>query len=218
VRKLLMLVLMAVAVLMPGCVSLPRSSRVENTATLVFGDVTVCKTNFEIRFSATVQQVEGWVQHLLYLHGYQWLKEQSAIVSDARLSQLQHAIALLNEALWDKLWIGLDSDEAFEVRVYIEYAGRRVKANELVQSDEELHVGDMVFLGCPYFDVVALGSASLADCRLCPVLPLEQKALQERFVRQNGESGYEINTPNMFAVGAKVQVIMKIPNSPAYRK
>jgi hypothetical protein len=178
---------------------------------LTFGDVSVCKENSEIRFYATVKKDVGWVQHLLYLHGYQWLEEQSAIVSDARLPELQHGIAVLDWELWDELWQGIDSDRAFDVRVYFEHEGKRVKANSLVNTDDEIHAGDIVFLGCPYFDAVALGTIAEVDCVLCPVFPLEQEALHERFVRENGESGYEINVREMFDRGSKVEVIIKIP-------
>jgi hypothetical protein len=195
-----------------GCISLPEPIDESNEEILEFGNVTVCKANSEISFYATVKKDEGWVQHLLYLHGYQWLREQSAIVSDARLPELQHAIAVLNWELWDELWQGIDSDKAFDVRVYIEHEDRRVKANKLVNTDNKIHIGDIVFLGCPYFDAVALGTTALVDCVLCPVFPLEQQALQERFIRENGESGYEINVREMFDAGSKVKVIIRIPS------
>ncbi len=190
---------------------MPESLSENAEGVFKFGGITVCKVNSEIRFYATVKRDEGWVQHLIYLHGYQWLQEQSAIVSDAHLPQLQHGIAILDWKLWDELWQGIDSERAYDVRVYIEHEGRRVKANTLVNIDDEIHVGDMVFLGCPYFDAVALGTAAQVDCALCPVFPLEQEALQERFVRDNGESGYEINAREMFDAGSKVEVILKLP-------
>jgi len=211
VCKVGIVVFLCLFMFLSGCAPLPESSAENEEGVFTFGGITVCKANSEISFYATVKKDEGWVQHLLYLHGYQWLEEQSAIVSDARLPELQHAFAVLDWELWDELWQGIDSGKAFDVRVYIEHEGARVKANMLVSSADEIHVGDMVFLGCPYFDAVALGTTAQVDCILCPVFPLEQEALQERFVRENNESGFEINTRDMFDVGSKVEVIIKVP-------
>lgn len=210
-RRLVNVLLIFAIILLSGCTPLSQPSAENDEGILSFGDVTVFKTNSEIRFYATVKKAEGWVQHLLYVQGYQWLEEQSAIVSQARLPQLQHAFAVLDWELWDELWQGIDSDRAFDVRVYFEHEGKRVKANSLVNTDDKIHAGDIVFLGCPYFDAVALGTIAEVDCALCPVFPLEQEALQERFVRENGESGYEINVREMFDSGSKVEVIIKIP-------
>jgi len=211
VHKFGIVAFLCLFMVLSGCAPLPEPSALDEKGVFTFGGITVCKVNSEISFYATVKKDEGWVQHLLYLHGYQWLKEQSAIVSDARLPELQHGFAVLNWELWDVLWQGIDSEKAYDVRVYIEYEGRKANANTLVNTTDEIHVGDMVFLGCPYFDAVALGTAAVVDCALCPVFPLEQEALQERFVRENNESGYEINTYEMFDVGSRVEVIIKVP-------
>jgi len=196
--------------LLLGCAPLSEVPTEVEGEVLEFGEVTVCKETDEISFFATVKKDEGWVQHLLYLHGYQWLMEQSAIISSARLPQLQHALAVLDWELWDELWQGIDSERAKDVRVYVEHEGRRVEADTLIEADDAIYVGDIVFLGCPYFDSVALGNAAQVDCVLCPVFPLEQQALQERFVRENGQTGYEINTQRMFEAGSKVEIIMKL--------
>lgn len=209
-HKFVIALSICITFVLSGCAPLSEPTAENDEGVFTFGGVTVCKENSEISFYATVKKDEGWVQHLLYLHGYQWLKEQSAIVSDARLPELQHGLAVLDWALWDELWQGIDSDKAFDVRVYIEYEGVRVKADMLVDTDDDIHVGDLIFLGCPYFDAVALGTTAVVDCTLCPVFPLEQEALSERFVRENGESGYEINTRDMFEAGSQVQVIIKV--------
>ena len=208
--KIVIVVFVCMILVLSGCATLPEPPAENDEGIFTFGGVTVCKENSEIKFYATVIKDEGWVQHLLYLHGYQWLKEQSAIVSEARLPELQHGFAVLDWELWDELWQGIYSDKAYDVRVYIEHEGVKVKADTLVDTDDEIHVGDLIFLGCPYFDAVALGTAAVVDCTLCPVFPLEQEALSERFVRENGESGYKINIRNMFEAGSKVQVIIKV--------
>ena len=210
-HKFGIVVFLCLFMVLSGCAPLPEPSPENDEGVFNFGAITVCKVNSEISFYATVKKDEGWVQHLLYLHGYQWLKEQSAIVSDARLPELQHGFAVLDWELWDELWQGIDSEKAYDVRVYIKYGERKVNANTLVNTSDEINVVDIVFLGCPYFDAVALGTTAAVDCALCPVFPLEQEALQERFVRENSESGYEINAHDMFDVGSKVEVVIKVP-------
>ena len=210
-RRLIIIMLMFIALFFAGCVPSPELSAVSEEETYRFGDVTACKTNMEISFYATIAKDQGWTQHLIYLHGYQWLREQSAIVSDALLPDLQQSFAVLNWELWDILWQGIDSERAYDIRVYIEHEGGRAEAGTLVNADDEIHVGDLVFLGCPYFDAVALGTAAQVNCSLCPVFPLEQKALQQRFIRENGQSGFEINEQEMFLAGSRVKVIIRLP-------
>ena len=176
-----------------------------------FGEITVCAVNSEIRFYAIVKKNEGRVQHLLYLTGYHWLKEQAAIVSDANLTELQNSFALLDWELWDELWQGIESNKTRSVKVYIEQEGKRVAAGGLVGATDSIYIGDLMFLGCPYFDAVALDIAIERDCGSCPVFPLEQRALQEKFVRNNGESGYMINNLEEFDIGSRVGVMIKLP-------
>ncbi len=175
-----------------------------------FGEITVCEANSEIRFYAVVEKNEGWVQHLLYLTGYHWLKEQAAITSDANLTELQNSFALLDWELWDALWQGIESDKTHGVKVYIEQEGKRITAGSLVGATDDIYVGDLMFLGSPYFDAVALDNAIGRECRSCPIFPLEQRALQKMFVRNNGESGYIINHSEMFDIGSRVAVIIKL--------
>jgi len=211
VRKIFFGISIIILLFLSGCASSVESKTTEVQNVFTFGNVSVNREKLEIRFSATVKKNEGWVQHLLYLHGYQWLEEQSAIVSDARLPELQHGFAMLDWEMWDELWQGIDSEKAFDVKVYIEYEGQQFRANTFIDTVDEIHIGDMIFLGCPYFDSVALGTTAEVDCVLCPVFPLEQEALQERFVRENGESGYNINIHKMFDTGSRIEVIIKLP-------
>lgn len=210
-RRFVGIMLAFVALFSAGCVPMQEPTVQKEDILYRFGDVTACAASFEISFYATVQKDAGWAQHLLYLHGYQWLREQSAIVSDALLPDLQNGFAALNWELWDMLWQGIDVAKAYDVRVYIEFDGERTEARNLINTDDEIHVGDMVFLGCPYFDAVALGTAATVNCSLCPVFPLEHKALSQRFIRENGESGYEINGLEMLNVGNRVKVIISLP-------
>jgi len=184
---------------------------IETEYVLYFGGVRVDKEMREIRFDAVVNITRGWVQHLVYLHGYQWLREESAIVSDARLPELQHAIAVLDWELWDNFWQGIDNEETKKIKLYISQGETKIEANHFINIDETIYLGHIVFLGCPYFDGVALGTAALVDCELCPVFPLEREALQSRFTRENGLSGFELNEDMMFGQDTEVEVIIQFP-------
>ena len=172
------------------------------------GDIVVDAVKGEIQFRAQVQKREGWVQHLVYLHGYKWLKEESAITADAKLADLQKAIALLNWRLWDKLWY--KKVKSRELAIFIKWNEKEVIAQELVRAEDTLGIEDLIFLGSPYFDHIALEASPGVDCRLCPVFPLEEKALRESFIRESGQSGYELNSERMSSQGTEVTIIMRL--------
>jgi hypothetical protein len=204
-------VILALIPLPAGCAPRNELPARESGKNYTFGEITVCRAEAQIRFTAEVSKAEGWVQHLVQLSGYQWLEENSALVSLANLSDLQKGFAALDWKLWDELWQGIDSEEAYGVQVYLDHGGRKLSARTLVNADDPLHVGDLIFLGCPYFDAVALSASGAVDCLSCPVFPLEQEALRKSFVRESGESGFEINAQKMFAAGSQVEVIIKLP-------
>lgn len=177
------------------------------------GEIIVDTVKREIQFRAQVQKRDSWVQHLVYLEGYKWLKEESAIISEAKLADLQKAIALLDWKLWDKLWYRKESkikDQTSKVIMSIKLDGVKMPAQELVMVEDKLEIGDFIFLGSPYFDHVALEAHPGVDCRLCPVFPLEEKALRETFVRESGQSGYKLNSERMPAQGAEVSIILEL--------
>jgi len=70
------------------------------------GSVSVDTKNGEIWFKGKVFKDKSWVQHLVYLEGYKWLKDESAIIAAARLVDLQRAIAILDWKLWDEIYYG----------------------------------------------------------------------------------------------------------------
>lgn len=203
--------LIAVVAIAVGCKAEQRPPAEVRHEGYAFGNITVCDSLSEISFYATVVKNEGWVQHLIYLHGYQWLREQSAIVSESKLSELQHGFALLDWELWDDLWQDIESQRTKEVEVFIKHEGRKIAAGSLAATPDTMYIGDLIFLGCPYFDAVALGTDRIVDCTKCPVFPLEQKALRGKFEREGGESGYNINSLQMPAVGSRVLVIIRAP-------
>jgi len=145
---------------------------------------------------------------LLYLQGYKWLEEESAIVSQANLLDLQQAIALLDWKLWDDLWYRKKGGEQLSMSLQWEEGEdlKKVQAREVINTRDALGIEDLVFLGSPYFDPMVLGSSSWTDCTICPLFPLEQKMLREEFRRESGQSGYEVNLP---PEGTRVTVIIE---------
>ncbi|MBU4140413.1 MAG: hypothetical protein KKA80_00770 [Candidatus Omnitrophica bacterium] len=171
------------------------------------GRVSVDTEKGEIQFKGRIFKDNEWVQHLLYLEGYKWLKEESAIISNAELSDLQKAIALLDWRLWDELWYRKTSNQ--KLLLSVKWDEEEVAAQKLVLTEDELEIGDLIFLGSPYFDHIALEAPPGVDCRLCPVFPLEEKALRETFIRASGQSGYELNSEKMPSQETEVTMIMR---------
>ncbi|MBU3934085.1 MAG: hypothetical protein KKH11_05420 [Candidatus Omnitrophica bacterium] len=172
------------------------------------GRVSVDTEKGKIQFKGRIFKDNEWVQHLLYLEGYKWLKEESAIISNAELSDLQKAIALLDWRLWDELWYRKTSNQ--KLLLSVKWDEEEVAAQKLVLTEDELEIGDLIFLGSPYFDHIALEAPPGVDCRLCPVFPLEEKALRETFIRESGQSGYELNSAIFPSKGTEVSIILKL--------
>ncbi|MBT9129966.1 MAG: hypothetical protein DDT41_00230 [candidate division WS2 bacterium] len=182
------------------------------------GDIVVDTIKGEIQFRAQVREKKGWVQHLVYLDGYKWLREESAIISQGKLSDLQKAIALLDWRLWDELWHRKNQKSTDPVswvarnqklKLFIKWDEKEIAGQELVLTEDNLEIEDLIFLGSPYFDHIALEAPPGVDCRLCPVFPLEEKALRELFIRESGQLGYELNLEKMPYQGAEVTIIVR---------
>jgi hypothetical protein len=191
----------------------PRPPLMPKEGLYQLGGVIVDTIGGEIRFDAEVQKREGWVQHLIYLHGYRWLKEESAITADVRLADLQKAISLLDWKLWDELWHRQNAKckmQNAKLVVFVKWDRRKIPAQKLVLADDKLEIGDFIFLGSPYFDHIVFDKPPDVDCRLCPMFPLEQKALRELFIRESDQSGYELNSEGMPSQGTEVTVIIQI--------
>lgn len=181
------------------------------------GNVSVDTRKGQIRLSGKVFIDEGWVQHLVYLEGYKWLREESAIIADAKLANLQKVIALLDWRLWDELWYKKVKSEKSKVKgqglaVSVKWDEEEIAARKLVLTEDKLEIGDFIFLGSPYFDHIALEAPPGVNCRLCPLFPLEEKALKEEFRRESGESGYELNSPLFPPKGTEVTIIIRGAN------
>jgi hypothetical protein len=180
-----------------------------------FGDVMVDSNTREIRFDGKVQQNDGWVRFLIYLDSYRWLKEEAAIVSTASLTDLQKAIAMLNWQLWDHLWHRETTGE--EVAVVLTWQDDTAEANEFVQVPDRLGIGDLVFLGSPFFDPLFLDRCTqtivciaLQERPQCPLFFL-QESVEKKFTRVCGTAGYQLNGKQLPPPGTKVTVIIRVP-------
>ncbi len=199
---------------------IPRRAKIteeliEEEGKFRLGEVNINTENGEMHFKGKVQKNKDWVQHFLYLHGYKWLKEESAIISEARLSDLQKAIALLDWRLWDELWYKKTEDrrqktENRKLLVSVKWDEEEVAVQELVLTEDKLEIGDFIFLGSPYFDHIALEASQGVDCRLCPIFHLEEKVMRELFIRESGQSGYELNSERIPPQGTEVTIIIRL--------
>lgn len=195
----------------------PPSPLVQSDDLISFGDITVHLTSREIRFHGEVRQAEGSVWLLLHLAGYQWLEEEAAIVSSARLIDLQQAIALLDWQLWDRLWLREGGEHDTGAEVLIGWDGDKVAANELIQTQYCLDIGDLIYLGSPFFDALFLTRCkqtvlciALSNHSQCPLFILHE-TIEAKFVRGSGERGYHLIHERLPAVGTAVTVIIRVP-------
>ena len=151
-----------------------------------FGKVEADTLSGEISFPARVRVDRGPVRYLLNLEGYLWLDEESALVSPARLLDLQQALALLDWEFWEDYRMAVLEERPppagpFTLRL----------AREGDRDDREIPgkggVAGLLFLGSPYFDGLVL-AASPGDCLACPLYPLEREAV-ERLQERAGLTG-----------------------------
>lgn len=169
------------------------------------GKITVDAQKREIRFKGKVAKNEGEVLYLVYLHGYKWLEERSAIVSNAKLSDLQKAIALINWRLWDDLWVNQNN---LNIPVIIKYGSKEEKAEELVISEKkQLGILDFIYLGSPAFDPIVLES-TLTACDRCPLLPLEMKLIED--FKGTTTAAFKLNFDEALQRGMNVEIMLKL--------
>lgn len=159
-----------------------------------------------ISFSGIVSQDAGEVTFLISARGYPWVEDESAVVSDVRLNNLQLAVAMLNWRLYDDIWFGRSEGEGVEV--YISWDDEIHNARDLIDTDEHLGAARLIFFGSPYFDHIAL-EGTTGDCTICPIFPLEQQAMREQFERESGKAGYKLSD-RMPPAGTEVIIILEV--------
>lgn len=189
------------------------------------GNIIIDKNKEEILFSGKVAKTTGWVQFLIYIDGYKWLEEEAAIISDARLKDLQLSLALLDWKYWDEFYymkrgeeIDFETDEMeLLLRWKEDNKFKTIKARETIiikEAKDYLKLPGFIFLGYPFFDPIVLDGKLRDSCLGCPFFPVEEKTLRQLFKRKSGESGYEINPEVMPPLNAEINIIIKKSNLP----
>lgn len=169
-------------------------------------EILVDRENKQVRFNGEVMKDRGKVQFLIYAIGYKWLREESAIVSEVKLKDLQNAIATIDPVLWDDFYVKGNHPDRLTLSVI--FNGKKVEANKLVRAEDSIGVEHLIFLGSTYFDPVVLDNPSVLDCSQCLLFPMEEKILRASFKRPSNQSGYEINTDLFPDKGKEVTVII----------
>ncbi len=184
------------------------------------GNITIDKDNEEIYFAGRVAKTNGWVQFLIYVDGYKWLEEEAAIISNARLKDLQLCLAFLDWKYWDEFYYmkkGEEIDfETKEIELLLRWKEdnkfKTIQAKESIiikETKDYLKLPGFIFLGSPFFDPIVLDGRLRDSCRGCPFFPAEEKTLRQLFKRKSGESGYEINTEVMPPLNTEINIIIK---------
>jgi hypothetical protein len=182
--------------------SKPRATGVEHG--YQFGLIAVDTSRRTIVFPGQVVRDTGRVLTLIALTGYRWLEDSAAIVSRARLLDLQQAIAAIEWALWDSLWTGRHPGRPAVLTV------ENRDGRQIVGRGAEFDLENLIFLGTPEFDPIVLSSGEDADCRTCPVFDREREFIIESLRRRSGLIGYRLNDRQLPGAGTEVQVSIRI--------
>ncbi|MBA7494418.1 hypothetical protein ES702_04994 [subsurface metagenome] len=188
------------------------------------GNIIIDKNKEEIYFTGRVAKTKGWVQFLIYVDGYKWLEDEAAIISNAKLKDLQLSLALLDWKYWDEFYYikrGEEIDfETEEMKLLLSWKEdnkfKTIKAKETIiikEATDYLKLPGLIFLGYPFFDSIVLNGEPHTSCLGCPFFPMEEKTLRQLFRRNSGESGYEINTEVMPPLNTEINIIIKKLNS-----
>jgi hypothetical protein len=145
------------------------------------------------------------------LKGYRWLEPECAIVSGARLADLQVALAALDWRLWDRLWTGEGArgpDPVGRLHISVDWGGKSLDARRLIRGGEDMVPPQIVFFGSPQFDSIVLQSDLQEDCSKCPLLPVEKAHLEALFAEKGPGRGCELNAALFPPAGTEVVVRM----------
>ena len=178
----------------------------------ILGTIEVSHEEGVIRFPAKVMKNSGDAMFVLYVQGYRWMEKESAIVSGARLQDLQFSLASLNWQDWDDLWNRKKTEETAKYKLFVAWTkdGKnfRKQATELVQAkgEKDLYLWDLVFLGSPAFDDYITDDSAYGECSRCPVFDIEKKTILGLLGDKKEEVGYNINSDNMPPQGSEVVI------------
>jgi deoxycytidine triphosphate deaminase len=185
-------------------------------------NIVIDKNKEEIYFTGRVVKTEGWVQFLIYVDGYKWLEDEAAIISDARLKDLQLSLAFLDGKYWDEFYY-MKKVEKVDIKtpetdweVLIQWKEdnkfKTIQANETIiikDTNELIKLPHLIFLGNYLFDQIVLEGELTTSCQGCPLFSVEEKTLRKLFKRKSLESGYEINSEIMPPLNTKINIIIK---------
>ena len=179
---------------------------------MVFDGAVAVKESREISFRGTVRKVSGKVDFLLYLPGYRWLEESSAITGDTGLPGLQDAAAWIDWQLWDALYTGTGGVPGEQPLLLIGWNGKMTEATHLVTAGEgeELSFDQLVFIGSPYLDSAVLNHGLSDDCAGCPLYGIEKEAVTRKLTRKSGSRGYFLNTGELPPEGSRVDIKIRL--------
>lgn len=195
------------------------------------GNIVIDKNKEEVYFTGRVAKIEGWVQFLIYVDGYKWLENEAAIISDARLKDLQLSLAFLDWQYWDEFYY-MERAEKVDIKtpetdweILIQW--REDNKFKIIQANETIIIKDtkdliklpnLIFLGNPLFDQIVLEGELIASCQGCPFFPVEEKTLRKLFKGKSLESGYEINFEIMPPLNTEINIVIKKLNFPKDQK
>lgn len=176
-----------------------------------FGEIEVDLGRKEIEFPGVITKNKGKVKFLIYLQGYKWLKTESAIVSKAKLSNLQNAIALIDWQLWDNLWYRKKVSDNKKIRIWIKWQNnkgvKKIDGVDMIKNEGFLNISKLIFLGSPYLDDIVLGGTyEDLSCLKCPLLPLEKEMILDKLEIIE----YKLNETIMPPISTEVEVIITI--------
>ena len=194
-------------------------------------NMVIDKNKEEIYFTGRVVKTKGWVQFLIYVDGYKWLEDEAAIISDARLKDLQLSLAFLDWKYWDEFYY-MKKVEKVDIKtpetdweILIQWKEdnkfKTIQANETIiikDTKDLIKLPHLIFLGNPLFDQIVLEGELTTSCQGCPLFPVEEKTLRKLFKRKSLESGYEINSEIMPPLNTKINIIIKKLNFPQDQK
>jgi hypothetical protein len=190
-------------------------------------NIVIDKNKEEMYFTGRVVKTEGWVQFLIYVDGYKWLEDEAAIISDARLKDLQLSLAFLDWKYWDEFYY-MKKVEKVDIKtpetdweILIQWKEdnkfKIIQANETIiikDTKDLIKLPHLIFLGNLLFDQIVLEGELTTSCQGCPLFSVEEKTLRKLFKRKSLESGYEINSEIMPPLNTKINIIIKKLNFP----
>ncbi len=159
-----------------------------------FGGIVADVQKRLIIFEARINKTSGIALFLIHLSGYNWLREKAAIVSDEKLANLQKAVALIDWRLWDEIYAQNLKSASDRLRIILSQGVVYMDSRELV-ADNKIYASEILFLGNPVYDSVALSESDSALCNICPIFPAEKKEILS-----------SLKSPDGFQISEKIKI------------